>query len=75
MAAAAGNPRKASIIRQTAGMIRSATIARPLGAYHLPLDRSVDVLELRAALREAKVDASTSGAIVENLYACGLVPA
>jgi hypothetical protein len=75
MAAAASDPKIAGIVHQTAGMIRNATMARRQGAYHLPLDHPVNVLELRAALREAKVDASTSGAIVENLYACGLVPA
>ena len=73
--AAASDPRKAGIIKQTIGMIRNATMARPQGAYHLSMDRPVNVFELRAALREAKADTATSGAIVENLYACGLVSA
>jgi hypothetical protein len=75
LAAASSDPRKAAIIKQTAGMIKHATMARPHGAYELDLSKPVNVPELRATLREAKANTSTTMSIVENLFACGLVPA
>jgi hypothetical protein len=69
MAAAASDPKRAMLIKQVCGQIKTATRYR----WELPLDKPVSLDQLTIALKDASIDQRL--AIKDALFHAGLIPA